>query len=106
MKRHRQRRSLEEKRRIVAGYERSGLSQKEYAGRVGIGMSTLSLWRRQERGGRWSSLVEVEVRGRHEAVVEKGFYRLTLPCGVGVEMGRGVDLRELKGLLAVVREAF
>lgn len=44
-----QRRSVTEKRQLLARYERSGLSQKAFCLRYGVALSTLQYWRRRAR---------------------------------------------------------
>ena len=41
--------SLEERARILANYQASGLSQREFVARVGISLACLSIWLRRER---------------------------------------------------------
>ena len=47
--RRNQRRSVTERRRLLARYERSGLSQKAFCLRHGVALSTLQYWRRRAR---------------------------------------------------------
>ena len=85
----------------MAGYERSGQGQKEYARRFRVGLSTLGLWLRQRRSGHGARLVEVEM----PAATCETAYRVMMPTGMRVKIGRGFDPQELKELLGVVREA-
>ena len=87
----------------MAGYERSGASQREYAERVGIGLSTLGLWCRQARERSKARLVEVDVAPRSQVTGVES-YRLTLPGGVCLEIGRGFEVSELRSLLDVIGE--
>ena len=103
MKTKQARKSVEEKRRIVEGYERSGESQQEYAARNGIGLSTLGLWLRQGGRARKARLVEVDV-AQHSQLPGVESYRLSLSGGVCLEFGRGFKIAELRSLLEVVRE--
>ena len=80
------------------------MSQREYVGKVGIGLSTLSLWRRQISLGKKPRLLEVNVSsGLAES--GRGGYRLSLPGGIGIEVERGFDVAEVRALLEVMREA-
>ena len=95
--------SEEEKHRVVTGYGKSGETLKECARKAGIGLSTLSLWRRQRaRLGR-AQLVAVDVVPG-EATAGSGSYRVTLPGGVSLEIGHGFKTSELRSILEVVRE--
>ena len=101
------RRTIEEKRQIVAGYERSGQKQREYATGVGVGLSTLGLWIRQLGHGQNKKprLMEVDVIGNGGSVLGTVFYRLSLPGGMRLEMGRGFEIGELRALLRILKEA-
>ena len=103
MKLKRRRLSEEEKSRIVEGYEKSGESQTEYARRVGIGLSTLSLWCRRFARRIKPRLMEVDVAYGSVSGGSKG-YRLTLAGGIALEFGKGFDVGELGLLLSTLRE--
>ena len=79
------------------------MSQREYVAKVGIGFSTLSLWRRQIARGGKTRLVEVDVASG-AALGRSGGYRLALSGGIGIEFERGFDVAEVRTLLEVVRE--
>lgn len=86
---------MEERERRIEEYERSGLTQREFAERAGIGRSTLTYWLRRGRpkesaaaGAEW-----VELRpgqsgpsGCREA---SGSCRVCFPSGVTVELAQG-----------------
>ena len=99
MKIKQRRRNIEEKNRIVDGYLRGEEGQREYAGRVGVGLSTLGLWLRQRRFGRGARLVEVEM----PSVRSGSAYGVVMPSGLRVEIGRGFDAVEVKALFGMVR---
>ena len=101
MKIKQRRRNTEEKNRIVDGYLRGEEGQREYAGRVGVGLSTLGLWLRQRRSGRGARLVEVEMPLARSGSVH--VYGVVMPSGLRVEIGRGFDAVEVKALLGMVR---
>ena len=103
MKYKRRRLSEEEKGGVVAGFERSGLSQREYAAKAGIGLSTLSLWRRQIGRGAKARLVEVDVTSG-SAQCKSGRYRLMLPWGGSLEVELGFEVSEVRTLLEIMRE--
>lgn len=94
--------TAEERHCIVRGYEKSGLNQKAYARKVGIGFSTLSLWRRQSKAGPTPRFLELGI-ARAGDVATAG-YRLTLPGGIGFEIERGFEISEVRELLELMRE--
>ena len=93
---------IDEKRRIVAGYHGSGQSQREYAARVGIGLSTLGRWLRRSRMEDGVRLVEVEVPVKVKA--DGMVYRVSLSGGMVLEMGRGFEVTEVRMLFGMMKE--
>jgi hypothetical protein len=84
---------------IVADYERSGLTRREYSAEVGIAVSTLDAWRRREAGAGGQRWVPVEVApamGRSGA----GF-ALVLANGRRIEAEWGFAAEELAKLVRV-----
>ena len=94
--------SIEEKRRILAGYAESGQTGREYAKSVGVGYSTLGLWRRRQMEAKpRARLVEVEVSGRGGV---EAMYRLRLSSGAVLELRSGFDSAEARALVGILRE--
>jgi hypothetical protein len=113
-----QRRSRAEADRLVAEYEASGMSRREFCVRQGVALGTLDLYRKRQRrearaasageGGRGSGakLVAVEVAGKQRKEWESG-------CGLAVVLGRGrrievrasFDEATLKRLVDVLEKA-
>ena len=93
--------------RILAGYQKSGLTQKEFARQAGIGHSTLTLWlRRQTTTAKTAASAGfVPVPNLFTAVAGSAApaYRLQFPRGVIVEVATGFQSRELTTLLEVVQ---
>jgi transposase-like protein len=105
---------------IVGEYEKSGLTQRVFARKNGIGVSTLQYWLRR-RGRRssastgtqtWSakatrevSLLEVDVKGvpRVGSAGEER-YELEWADGMRLRVPRGFGKEELKALLELVKE--
>jgi transposase len=89
-----QRRSRAEADRLVAEYEASGMSRREFCARQGVALGTLDLYRKRQRreamaarapgGSRGSGakLVAVEVAGKEKKEWERG-------CGLAVVLGKG-----------------
>jgi transposase-like protein len=116
----RRRRSLQEADGILEGYARSGLTQRVFARRVGIGVSTLQYWlRRQARRPMKSdpieagssetlskvSLLEVELDGgREDERVWRDGYEVEWACGLRVRVPSGFQAEEARRLLAIVKE--
>jgi transposase-like protein len=50
--------------RVVAEYERSGLTRRGFSERTGIAVSTLDYWRREVRQGKQARIVPVKVESR------------------------------------------
>lgn len=105
------RRTVEEIGRILAGYQDSGLTQREYAQRAGVSLSTLLRWLRihgnlvgPQRSRKSAVWVPVAVKSESERestvrayVVEFGEgSRLTIPPGFDVDEARA--LIQLVGL--------
>ena len=92
--------------RVVAEYERSGLTRKSFSQQAGIVVSTLDYWRRQVRERNRARIVPVTIEGPAAAIGggrEAGF-RLSLPNGVRIESGWDFPEQALARLLRVVAE--
>lgn len=97
-----------EGKRLVADYEASGLSQREFCRRRGISETTLKRRRRRVRGTGSKAAdatpwVNVEVRPA-TAGADSGVI-LWLEGGRRIEVGRGFDEQTLVALLAVLERS-
>jgi transposase-like protein len=100
----RRRHPAAQKERILAAYEKSGLTQKEFAGQAGIGYSTLTLWLRKRVTVKPSGRTRfVPVPNLFSAAASAPAYRLQFPRGVLVEVAPGFQSEELSALLKVVQ---
>jgi DNA-binding XRE family transcriptional regulator len=97
--------TLEERRKVLEGYEQSDLTQKEFAAQAGIALSTLHAWRRkmpdprQPRAARF-----VEAPNLFAGPAADFCYRLRAPGGVELEIGRGFRSQEVAELLRLLRQ--
>ena len=93
--------------RILAGYQKSGLTQKEFARQAGLGHSTLTRWLREQTTAapKPDPAGFVPVPNLFTAVAGSAApaYRLQFPRGVIVEVAAGFPSRELTTLLQVVQ---
>ncbi len=103
----RRRRSRQEVEQLIAEYESSGLSRSEFCRERGLGLSTLSRYRkwraRQASAGR-NAFVAVEVSGRAPAPVAttSSALAVVLRGGRRIEVGRGFDTGALEQLVRVL----
>ena len=88
--------------KILAAYQRSRLSQKDFAAQAGIGHSTLTLWLRQAGARESGRSTFVPVPNLWSAAAAPA-YRLQLPQGVIVEVGAGFRAEELGALLQLLQ---
>lgn len=96
----RRRRTAAQRERILKVYRQSQLSQREFAARAGIGLSTLGLWLRK-------ACTETAARGRFVEVpnplsvvpATAAMYRLHLGGGVMVEVSPGFRCEEVAALV-------
>ena len=93
----------EQREEILAAYERSGRTQREFASQAGIGYSTLTLWLRKTGSGRGKFREGgfVPVPNLLPASPPSAAYRIQLSGGVIVEVSRGFESAELESLLRV-----
>ena len=93
--------------KLLAVYQRSGLTQKEFARQAGIGHSTLARWlRRQTTTAKTAASAGfVPVPNLFTAVAGSAApaYRLQFPRGVIVEVTAGFQSGELTALLQMVQ---
>ena len=103
----RRRHSPAQRNKVLAGYQRSELTQKQFARQAGIGHSTLTLWLRQQTTAAKKStpagFVPVPNLFSAVAVAAAPAYRLQFPRGVIVEVAAGFQSGELSALLQLVQ---
>ena len=100
-KRPRRRFSAEEKARVVALYQESGLTRVEFCRREGVSLYNLQRWLGKQNRCVEGRFVEVEAR----ALAEQGRYRFGFERGAWLEVEAGFDEREVRVLARIVREA-
>jgi transposase-like protein len=103
--RSRQHRTAAEKAELVATYQRSGLSQRDFAQQRGIAPSNIQRWVRQHeeaaRGAGPAALVEVP--NFLATRPGSGAYRLHFPRGLQLEVARGFELGEVRALAQLLQ---
>lgn len=98
------RRTPAERAQILAEYHQSGLTPKVFAGQLGLGYSTLSLWLRQASAGSDRTRPEfVAVPNLLSARPPGAAYRLQWPDGFTQEVVAGFAASELSALLQALR---
>jgi len=108
------RRTRSEIEGILAEYNGSGETQRDFAQRHGIGVSTLSLWLRREResgaagAGNWgrAKLVEVCLAGAEASRREPGIdFEIEFAGGERLRVRRGFLAEELRVIVAALSGA-
>jgi transposase-like protein len=100
----RRRHSPAQRDRIVAAYQRSRLTQREFAVQAGIGYSTLTLWLRKATTAKPARQPAfVPVPNLFPTTAAAPAYRLQFPQGVIVELAPGFQSEELAVLLQLVQ---
>lgn len=100
----RRRRTPAQRDEILAAYQRSQLTQREFAAQAGIGGSTLTSWLRQAATAKPSGAgAFVPVPNLFSAAAPTPAYRLQFPRGVIVEVAPGFQTEELGALLKAVQ---
>jgi hypothetical protein len=103
------RRNADEVERIVADFEGSGLSRREYCERHGIAAPTLDWYRRRVRVRRSSpNLVAVRLKETAASCVTVGAstgFALVLGNGRRIETGWGFDENQLRQLIRIAGAA-
>jgi transposase-like protein len=94
-----------EKAELVAAYEGSGLSQRDFASRQGIAASNIQRWvhksQRADQAGGHAALVEVpNLLARDTG---SGTYRLHFSKGLMLEVASGFEPDEVRVLAQVVQ---
>jgi lambda repressor-like predicted transcriptional regulator len=92
---------------ILQAYRKSGLPQRQFAARAGIGYSTLTFWLRQSRPQdkpqRLHKPALVAVPNLFPGHSPHPGFRLQLPGGVIVEFAPGFRAEELAAVLRALR---
>jgi len=99
----RRRHSPAQKDRLLAQYRRSGLSQRQFAAKAGIGYSTLTLWLRKTAPARKPSKSAFVAVPNLLSTTTPPTYRLRFSGGLSVEVASGFQTEELASLLQVVQ---
>jgi hypothetical protein len=102
-------RSLQEIEQLIAGFERSGLSRRQYSDQQNIGVATLDYYRRRyaKQKPLPAQLIEVELRDTQQPGGEpdaSGF-RLVLSKGRRIEAGWNYSEQHLARLIRIVEAA-
>jgi hypothetical protein len=99
----RTRRRPEQVEAVLAAYETSGLTQRQFAERAGVGYSTLTYWLRRRRPGapavRSSGWVPVEVNREARCC---STYQVDCADGTRVRIPSGFDPTEVRRLLDLI----
>jgi hypothetical protein len=103
---NRNRRSAEEAARLVADYERSGMTRREYCQRQGIPTTTLDYYRRRQSERRARALAHLApVKLEGEGRPAPGGFALVLSNGRRIEGSWGFVEEDLARLLRVAERA-
>ena len=95
----RKHRTPAQRKELLQDYQRSGMTQREYARRAGIALSTLQRWlKRADCPPGFIALPRVSA-----PVEPTAPYRLHLGKGTILEVSAGFRAQELAALLALVR---
>lgn len=104
----RRRQSVEEGRALVAAWQASGLSQRDFAAKHGVRQQRLSYWRRRLEGrapaaarakcAKGGAFVQVPPQSR-----PVGGITIELPDGCRVHVGGEVDAGRLRAVLTALR---
>ena len=94
-----------QREKILASYQRCGLTQREFALREGVGLSTLSRWLRGAPKAKPASTAPpfIPVANLLAQTSSPECYRLLLPGGVIIEAPHGFRASEVQELLQVVK---
>jgi hypothetical protein len=102
------RRSQLEADRLVAAYESSGLTQREFCAQEGLALASLSRYRRcrkeKPKGNAGGRLVAVEVVGQQKRPAEPEL-AVVLGSGLRIEVRSGFDRETLQQLMQALERA-
>lgn len=92
--------------RVVAEYERSGLTRRRFSERTGIAVSTLDYWRRSVGGGKTPRILPVSIEPEAGTGFSGGSagFRVSLPNGVRIEVGWDFPEQLMERLLRLAAE--
>jgi transposase-like protein len=100
----RKHRTSAQRKQVLADYRRSGLTQQAFAARVGVSVSTLQLWLRQERGApSVQATTFVPVPNLLAGAPAPAVYRLRLVGGAVLEIGSDYQPEQLEPLLHLLK---
>jgi hypothetical protein len=85
--------------KILRAYQRSALTQKQFAAQAGIGLSTLQWWLRKAEAKPLEESGFVAVPNLLPAHPAAATYRIQWPGGLSLEVRAGFADRELAALL-------
>ena len=88
---------------IVSAYQRSQLTQREFANQAEISVSALQLWLRKAARLSTQTPAFVEVPNLLAQAPGPAVYRLRLPGAIDLEIGSGFRPEELAALLQLLR---
>ncbi len=91
--------------RLLDEYQRSGLTQRQYAERLGVGYSTFTLWLRKARQLSTSDFSPPNVEFvpvQTPLSFGSPSYQLRWPGGLCLELARGFDPAEVRQLLSLL----
>ena len=94
-----------QREKILQAWQRSPLTQKEFARQAGIGVSTLAAWRRKAAVKGEDRPSYVAVPNLLPAAPAPPAYRLQWPGGLSLEVGSGFSTGELAALLQLLPTA-
>ena len=89
--------------RLLAQYRRSGLTQRQFAAKAGIGYSTLTLWLRKATSASKPPKSTFVAVPNLLSTPTAPAYRLRFSGGLSVEVASGFRSEELASLLQVVQ---
>jgi len=102
--RKRRHHSAEEIARHISGYEQSGVSQREYAQREGLSVSSLGNWvnrkQKQESPARWVEVEKLVAAGQ----VDFSGYVIGFGDEMELRLPRGFAPAEVETLVKILRE--
>mgnify|MGYP002623624138 CR=1 FL=1 len=96
--------SRETRAAVVADYESSGLTRRDFSLRAGISINTLDSWRRKVREQASPRIVPVRIASPEPGGSIGAGFRLSLPNGMYVEGGWDFPEQGLARLLRVAAE--
>jgi transposase-like protein len=94
--------TAEQREKILQSYRGSSLTQKEFAARAGVSLSTLQAWLRKASDAKGPSPGFVAVPNLLSARPAPAAYRLQWPGGLTLEVRSGFAAEELATLLQLL----